>query len=95
MGADMKKQFKLLNDSWIHLSNGNKGHMIHGKDSKYIDWIHCGEGKQQETFNSLVSTDETFYVDKFLPAGFKIRQVLSNMASFLSVVGSCNQLLIR
>ena len=71
MGVDMKKSFKLLNDSWIHLSNGNKGHMIHGKESKYLDWIHCGEGKQQETFNSLVSTDETFYVDKFLPVGLQ------------------------
>jgi hypothetical protein len=67
----MKKQFKLLNDSWIHLSNNNKGYMVHGKTSKYIEWIHSGEGKQQETFDTLESGDETFYVDKFLPMGFQ------------------------
>ena len=65
----MKKQFKLLNDSFTHLSNGNKGYMIHGKESKYIEWVHCGEGKQEETFNSLTTQDETWYVDKFLPLG--------------------------
>ena len=53
----MKKQFKLLNDSFTHLSNGNKGYMIHGKESKYIEWVHCGEGKQEETFNSLTTQD--------------------------------------
>ena len=67
----MRKQFKLLNDSFIHLSNGNKGYMIHGKESKCIEWVHSGEGKQQETFNSLTSDDETFYVDKFLPVAFR------------------------
>ena len=65
----MKKKYKLLNDSWIHLSNGNKGYMIHGKESKYIEWVHCGEGRQQETFDTLAEGDETFYVDKFLSAG--------------------------
>ena len=66
----MKKKFKLLNDSFTHIRNGNKGYMIHGKESKCIEWVHMGEGKQQETFNSITSEDETWYVDRFLPAGF-------------------------
>ena len=66
----MKKKFKLLNDSFTHIRNGNKGYMIHGKESKCIEWVHMGEGKQQETFNSLTTEDETWYVDRFLPAGF-------------------------
>ena len=47
------KNFKLLNDTFIHLTNGNKGYSTHGKESKYIKWIHEGEGKQQLTFNNL------------------------------------------
>lgn len=66
----MKKEFKLLNDTFIHLSNGNKGYTTHGKESKYIQWIHEGEGQQQKTFDSLSEGDETFYVDRFLPLGF-------------------------
>ena len=63
------KNFKLLNDTFIHLTNGNKGYTTHGKESKYIKWIHEGEGKQQLTFNNLTPDDETFYVDRFIPAG--------------------------
>ena len=65
------KNFKLLNDTFIHLSNGNKGYSTHGKESKYIKWIHEGEGKQQLTFNNLTPGDETFYVDRFIPAGLQ------------------------
>ena len=65
------KNFKLLNDTFIHLSNGNKGYSTHGKVSKYIKWIHEGEGKQQLTFNNLTPGDETFYVDRFIPAGLQ------------------------
>ena len=65
------KNFKLLNDTFIHLTNGNKGYTTHGKESKYIKWIHEGEGKQQLTFNNLTPDDETFYVDRFIPAGLQ------------------------
>ena len=65
------KNFKLLNDTFIHLTNGNKGYTTHGKESKYIKWIHEGEGKQQLTFNNLTPNDETFYVDRFIPAGLQ------------------------
>lgn len=67
----MKKQFKLLNDTFIHLSNENKGYTTHGKESKYIEWVHEGEGQQQKTFDSLTTEDETFYVDRFLPIGIQ------------------------
>ena len=65
------KEFKLLCDTFIHLTNGNKGYTTHGKESKYIKWIHEGEGKQQITFNNLSSSDETFYVDRFVPTGLQ------------------------
>ena len=71
MEVDMKKKYKLLNDTFIHLDNDNKGYIVHAKESKYIEWIHEGVGKQQETFNSLTENDETFYIDKFLPAGLQ------------------------
>ena len=63
------KNFKLLNDTFIHLTNGNKGYTTHGKESKYIKWIHEGEGRQQQTFDSLTVDDETFYIDRYIPAG--------------------------
>ncbi len=65
------KNFKLLNDTFIHLTNGNKGYTTHGKESKYIKWVHEGEGRQQQTFNSLTTDDETFYIDRFIPAGLQ------------------------
>lgn len=65
------KKFKLLNDTFIHLSNGNKGYSTHGKESKYIEWVHEGEGQQQLTFNKLTSEDETFYVDRYIPVGLQ------------------------
>ena len=65
------KNFKLLNDTFIHLTNGNKGYTTHGKESKYIKWIHEGEGKQQLTFNNLTPDDETFYIDGYFSAGLQ------------------------
>ena len=67
----MKKKFKLLNDTFIHLDNENKGYIVHRKESKYIEWVHCGVGQQQKTFDTLEEGDETFYVDKFLPLGLQ------------------------
>lgn len=65
------KEFKLLCDTFIHLTNGNKGYTTHGKESKYIQWVHEGEGQQQLTFDKLTSDDETFYVDRFVPVGLQ------------------------
>lgn len=71
MGVDMKKQFKLLNDTFIHLDNDNKGYIVHAKESKHIEWVHEGVGNQQKTFDSITENDETFYVDNFLPLGLQ------------------------
>lgn len=65
------KEFKLLCDSFTHLTNENKGYTTHGKESKYIKWIHDGHTNQQSTFHSIKNGDETFYVDKFLPVAFQ------------------------
>lgn len=65
------KEFKLMCDSFTHLTNENKGYTTHAKESKYIKWIHDGHMEQKSTFNSLKNGDETFYVDKFLPIAFQ------------------------
>ena len=62
------QKFKLLCDSFTHLTNGNKGYSTHAKESKYIEWVHDGHKAQQRTFDNLVEGDYTFYVDKFVPA---------------------------
>jgi len=61
------QKFKLLCDSFTHLTNGNKGYSTHAKESKYIEWVHDGHQAQQTTFNNLQEGDYTFYVDKFVP----------------------------
>ena len=65
------KQFKLLCDSFTHLTNENKGYSTHGKVSKYIEWVHEGHKEQQKTFALLEEGDETWFVDKFMPAAFQ------------------------
>lgn len=65
------KKFKLLCDSFTHLTNGNKGYSTHAKESKYIEWVHDGHKQQNQTFSNLQEGDHTFYVDKFVPAAFQ------------------------
>lgn len=47
----MKTKFNLVCDSFTHLSNGHTGYSVHGKVSKYIEWVFDG------------SSCTTFYVD--------------------------------
>lgn len=35
----MKVKFNLVGDAFTHLSGGNKGYSVHGKESKYIQWV--------------------------------------------------------
>ena len=77
------KNFKLIGDTFIHLTNGNKGYTTHGKESKYIKWIHEGQGNQQLTFNNLTSDDETFYVDRFIPTGLQDKKSKKKYALLL------------
>ena len=54
----MKKKFNLACDSFTHMTGGNKGYSVHGKESKYIRWV----------FDN--SSQITFYVDRKIPEAF-------------------------
>lgn len=55
----MKKiKFNLFGDNFTHLTNGNKGYSVHGKVSKYVDWVFDGTGSA------------SFYLDKEIPKAF-------------------------
>lgn len=51
----MKVQFNLVGDTFTHLTGGNRGYSVHGKESKYIEWVKDS------------SLETTFYVDDTLP----------------------------
>jgi hypothetical protein len=50
----MKTKFNLVGNTFTHLTNGNKGYSVHGKESKYIEWVSDGNG------------EATFYIDSTL-----------------------------
>ena len=50
----MKTKFNLVGNTFTHLTNGNKGYSVHGKESKYIEWVSDGAG------------EATFYIDSTL-----------------------------
>ena len=52
----MKKKFNLVGNTFTHLSNGNKGYSVHGKESKYIEWVQQGG-------------EATFYIDDTINVG--------------------------
>ena len=54
----MKKQFNLKSDTFTHLTGGNKGYSVHGKESQYIEWVKDD------------SLEHTFYVDDTIPTAF-------------------------
>ena len=54
----MKTKFNLVGNSFTHLSGGNKGYSVHGKESKHVEWVFDGTGKA------------TFYVDNTLEQAF-------------------------
>lgn len=47
----MRHKINLVGNSFTHLTGGNKGYSVHGKKSKYIEWVKDP------------SLPETFYVD--------------------------------
>ena len=49
-------QFNLVGDTFTHLTGGNKGYSVHGKESKYIEWVKDGG-------------DATFYIDNTINVG--------------------------
>ena len=49
-------QFNLVGDTFTHLTGGNKGYSVHGKKSKYIEWVKDGG-------------EATFYIDNTINEG--------------------------
>jgi len=47
----MKTKINLVSDTFTHLTGGNKGYSVHGKESKYIEWVKDN------------NTNKTFYID--------------------------------
>ena len=54
----MKKKFNLVGNTFTHLTNGNKGYSVHGKESKYIEWVTEG-------------AEDTFYIDNTINDGIQ------------------------
>lgn len=52
------KHFNLVGSNFTHLTNGNKGYSVHGKESKYIEW----------KFDNNLGI--TFYIDDQLNTAF-------------------------
>ena len=51
-----KRKLNLVGNAFTHLSNGNKGYSVHGKESKYIEWVTEGG-------------DATVYIDNTINEG--------------------------
>lgn len=54
----MKEKFNLIGDTFTHLTGGNKGYSVHGKESKYIEWVKDP------------SLEVSFYVDDTIQTAF-------------------------
>lgn len=54
----MKTKLNLVGNSFTHLTGGNKGYSVHGKESKYVEWVFDG------------SADRTVYVDNMINSVF-------------------------
>lgn len=53
-----KHKINLVGNSFTHLTDGNKGYSVAGKESKYIQWVQDS------------SIGITFYVDNWIPQAF-------------------------
>ena len=49
-------KYNLVGNTFTHLTDGNKGYSVHGKESKYIEWVSDGG-------------DATFYIDNTINDG--------------------------
>lgn len=54
----MKKKFNLVGNTFTHLTGGNKGYSVHGKESEYIEWV--------QDSNEL----DTFFIDEYIFSAF-------------------------
>ena len=53
-------KYNLVGNTFTHLTNGNKGYSVHGKESKYLEW---------SIDNPLA--DGTFYIDNTINDGIR------------------------
>ena len=51
-------KYNLVGDTFTHLTNGNKGYSVHGKESKYLEWS-----------NDNPFAQGTFYIDNTINNG--------------------------
>ena len=51
-----KKKYNLVGNQFTHTTNGNRGYSVHGKESKYIEWVKDGG-------------DDTFYLETSIKRG--------------------------
>jgi len=54
----MKLKINIIGNAFTHLTGGNKGYSIHGKESKYIEWVNDS------------SLEHTFYIDEHISLAF-------------------------
>ena len=54
----IRKKINLVGDTFTHLTNGNKGYSVHGKESKNIEWVKKG-------------SDVTFQIDNTINNGIQ------------------------
>ncbi|MFL0773870.1 MAG: glycosyltransferase family 10 [Prochlorococcus sp.] len=54
----MKRKFNLVGNTFTHLTNGNKGYSVHGKEAKNFEWT-----------NDDSSAEGTFYIDNTINDG--------------------------
>ena len=54
----MKYKINLVGNSFTHTTGGNKGYSVHGKESKFVEWVFD------------LSADETLYVDQNINQAF-------------------------
>jgi len=45
-------KYNLVGDTFTHLTNGNKGYSVHGKDAKNLEWVKDNP-----------SAEGTFYIE--------------------------------
>lgn len=58
MSKSTRKKVNLVGDTFTHLTGGNKGYSVHGKISKYIEWVKEGG-------------EYTFYIDDTINQGIR------------------------
>jgi hypothetical protein len=51
-----RKKYNLVGNTFTHLTNGNKGYSVHGKESQHIEWVQDGSGAGTFYIDHTIST---------------------------------------